>query len=96
MHKQNIENQFLLNHGRNIKRIRKSQRISLDQLALLTGVSLSSLSLFENGKRDLRLSTFYRIVRALSCSDYDLLNERGFELEMGKDEEKSDGTGNKK
>ena len=59
------ENKLLADAGRRIREVRTGQGLSLEQLALLTGISAPALSLIETGKRDPRLTTLMRIAGAL-------------------------------
>jgi len=59
------ENKLLADAGRRIREVRTGQGLSLEQLALLTGISAPALSINENGKRDPRLTTLSRIAEAL-------------------------------
>jgi HTH-type transcriptional regulator, competence development regulator len=59
------EKTLLADAGRRIRETRAAQGLSLEQLALLTGISAPALSVIENGKRDPRLTTFNRIAVAL-------------------------------
>ncbi|ANT63039.1 hypothetical protein AYJ57_21430 (plasmid) [Salipiger sp. CCB-MM3] len=51
--------------GAEIRRQRQAASLSLHDLALLSGISSSALSLIETGKRDARLSTLDKIARSL-------------------------------
>ena len=59
------EKNLLADTGRRIREVRTGQGLSLEQLALLTGISAPALSVIENGKRDPRLTTLNRIAEAL-------------------------------
>ena len=59
------ENKLLADVGRRIRETRAGQKLSLEQLARLTGISAPALSLIETGKRDPRLTTLKRISDAL-------------------------------
>ena len=79
----------LVEIGERIRKIRKGHRLSLHQLALLSGISTSALSLVETGKRDLRITTLNQIASALRITVSDLLGDRVEEVrvaETGKDE----------
>lgn len=52
--------------GAEIRRQRQAAQLSLQELARLSGISGSALSLIETGKRDARLSTLDKIARALN------------------------------
>lgn len=51
--------------GGRIRSLRKANGLSQTQLATLAGLAVPALSLIENGKRDVKLSTFVRLADAL-------------------------------
>ena len=51
--------------GARLRNVRKTNGLSLHELARLCGISAPALSLIETGKRDLRISSLYRIASAL-------------------------------
>lgn len=51
--------------GAAIRRQRLAEGLGLKELARLSGLSISALSLIETGKRDPRLSTLDRIAKSL-------------------------------
>ncbi len=51
-----------------IRALRKARGLSLHELARLCGISASALSLIETGKRDLRVTSLFRIADALRTS----------------------------
>lgn len=51
--------------GARIRKLRESRGLNLHELALLCGISAPALSLIETGKRDLRITSLYRIAGAL-------------------------------
>ena len=61
--------------GRRIRAIRGAQKLNLNELARLTGISAPALSLIETGKRDPRLTTLARIAFALRVPPADLLDD---------------------
>lgn len=61
--------------GRRIRTAREAGGLNLHDLARLSGVSAPALSLIETGKRDLRITTLYRIANALRVQAGALLNE---------------------
>lgn len=67
----------------NIKKIRQSQGVSLYYLAKKTGLNYSTLFIIEKGG-DLRVSTLYKIAKALAVNPRDLL----VEIKDGKSSEK--------
>jgi transcriptional regulator with XRE-family HTH domain len=62
----NEDGDILVQTGAAIRRRRQASSLSLHELALLSGISSSALSLIETGKRDARLSTLGKIARALN------------------------------
>lgn len=62
--------------GGRIRKAREASGLNLHELALLSGVSGPALSLIENGRRDLRLTSLFRIAAALRIGAGDLLEER--------------------
>lgn len=62
--------------GGRIRTAREANDLTLRELARLSGISPSALSLIETGKRDLRLSTLYRIAEALRLDVRDLVEQR--------------------
>ncbi|MFP1130285.1 helix-turn-helix domain-containing protein [Asticcacaulis sp. W401b] len=61
--------------GRRIRALRDAHDLNLNELARLSGFSASALSLIETGKRDLRISSLFRIASALRVSISDLLED---------------------
>ena len=63
----NIEtgNASLKEVGSRIRALRAGRGLNLHELARLCGISASTLSLIETGKRDLRVSSLFRITDAL-------------------------------
>ena len=51
--------------GKSIHDARKKQELTLDDLAFITGIESANLSRIENGKRDPKLSTLFRIAEGL-------------------------------
>ncbi len=70
------ELQRLAEVGSRIRNAREASALNLHELALLSGVSAPALSLIENGKRDLRLTSLFRIAAALRVGAADLFEER--------------------
>lgn len=60
------ETDILTRTGNAIRKSRQASGLNLHELARLTGISASALSLIETGKRDPRLGTLDRIARALN------------------------------
>lgn len=59
--------------GQRIRKAREEAGLTQQELALLCGISTSALSLIETGKRDLRVSSLFRIAAALRVSASALL-----------------------
>ena len=59
--------------GLRIRKAREEAGLTQQELALLCGISTSALSLIETGKRDLRVSSLFRIAAALRVSASALL-----------------------
>ena len=62
--------------GGRIRKVREDRGLNLHELARLSGISASALSLIETGKRDLRVSSLYRIANALRIGPGDLLDDQ--------------------
>lgn len=54
--------------GQNIKKYRKSKKLTQDDLAYLSGVSKQYLAVLESGNKRGRLGIYYRIAVALNVS----------------------------
>ena len=66
-----------LNHvGERIRAARELSGLNLHQLARLSGISAPALSQIETGKRDLRVSSLYRIASALRVDAGELLRSQ--------------------
>jgi len=66
--------------GGRIRTTREAAGLTLHELALLSGVSAPALSLIENGKRDIRLTSLFRIASALRVSAGDVIEERSVDV----------------
>ena len=60
--------------GENIKRLRKQQNLSLLQADYQSSIDESNLSKYEHGKRDLRLSTIFKLAKMLKTHPKNLLD----------------------
>lgn len=60
--------------GQRIREWRLRRELSQAEVARLAGITQASLSNYENGKRDLPLSTLLGVARALNVSIGDLLD----------------------
>ena len=72
----NEANNSLSRVGQRIRAARGSSGLNLHQLARLSGISAPALSQIETGKRDLRVSSLYRIASALRVDAGELLRSR--------------------
>jgi len=70
----NAENERLAEVGGRIRATREARGLNLHELARLSGISASALSLIETGQRDLRITSLYRIANALRIGAGDLLD----------------------
>lgn len=61
--------------GGRIRKMREASGLNLHELARLSGISAPALSRIETGKRDLRITSLYRIAAALRIKARDLLDE---------------------
>ena len=61
--------------GGRIRKARETSGINLHELARLSGISAPALSRIETGKRDLRITSLYRIAAALRIQARDFLDE---------------------
>lgn len=66
--------------GKRIRDNRLSAGLNLHELARLSGISAPALSLIENGKRDLRLSSLFRIAAALRVEATNFLQDQAVNL----------------
>ena len=57
--------QLSLFYGRRVKELRKELKITQQQLADMTGIKREYISLIEQGRTDMQLSTLIRIANAL-------------------------------
>lgn len=63
--------------GRRIRAQRRSAGLSLEQLSLLSGAAVPTLSIIERGKRDVKLSTLVSLADALRIDLPDLFMVEG-------------------
>ena len=59
--------------GQRIRRIRRAKGYSQEQLAEITGISVTHMSHIETGNTKLSMEVFYNIVNALECSADELI-----------------------
>lgn len=62
--------------GKNIKRIRKSQHRTQEDVAFDAGISVKMLSEYENGKREMSSQVLFKIADALMVSVDELVPDR--------------------
>ena len=70
--------------GGRIRNAREERGLNLHELARLSGISASALSLIETGKRDLRVTSLLRIAASLRVAAGDLLGNREEESQASK------------
>lgn len=61
------------NFGANLKRVRQSKNLSLLEADYGSELNESNISKYENGKRDLRLSTIVKLAKMLKVHPKELL-----------------------
>lgn len=61
--------------GRNLRRIRKAEKVTLQSVAASTGLSYPALSRIEVGKSDVKVSTLEKLVEYYGCSYADVFRE---------------------
>lgn len=66
--------------GHRIRSAREAGGLNLHELALLSGISPPALSLIENGKRDLRVTSLFRVAAALRVDAGALLEDRSTDI----------------
>lgn len=71
----NSEQEKLALVGGRIRAARETSGLNLHELARLSGISAPALSRIETGKRDLRVTSLYRIAEALRIKAGDLLDD---------------------
>ena len=64
---------FLNQMGNKIRSIRKSQRMSLEQLSVMTGIDLSNLSFLERGQRNAHILSLKSIADVLKVDVKDFI-----------------------
>ena len=61
--------------GQKIRKFRKIQGLSQEELAEQIGKSAKAISRYENGQTDMDVHTFTKMINALKVSPYELLPE---------------------
>jgi transcriptional regulator with XRE-family HTH domain len=64
--------------GREIREIRRGQKMTQGELAEKANVSLITISRLERGERDPHLGTLARIAKGLGVPPFDLLRSAGY------------------
>ncbi|MGM0557240.1 MAG: helix-turn-helix domain-containing protein [Myxococcota bacterium] len=59
--------------GHNIRRLRKSQELSQEQLSFQAGINRAYLSTVENGKRNISIENIFAVADALDVDPRELL-----------------------
>ena len=67
-----MENQKLKELGRKIVVLRAEKNMTQTELYKLAGLSYTTISFIENGKKVPRVSTLYRIAKVLDVNPYEL------------------------
>ncbi len=70
----NIEKEYLIALGKNIKKIRLQKKISQTEVAYLCGFDKSNLNTIESGKRNPTVISLHKISKALQINLIDLFN----------------------
>lgn len=78
--------------GRRIRARRKSAGLNLEQLSLLSGAAVPTLSIIERGKRDVKLSTLVSLADALRIELPDLFTVNGTEDPLSESLERTGGS----
>lgn len=58
----------LYNFGQKLLKLRKSKSLTLQELEAMTDIDNSNLSKYESGSIDIRLTTLYKLSKALGIS----------------------------
>ena len=66
--------EYLINFGKQVKKIRQQNGLSQEGLALLCGLDRSYIGGVERGERNVSLINLYKIAKALNISLSDLFN----------------------
>lgn len=79
-------NDFKKDLGINIRKIRQQKKMTQEDLSLESTVSRSHIAMIEAGKRDITISTLFKISRALNSNmqqifDFDDVEKYKFNIE---------------
>lgn len=67
-------NKDLINFGQRLKKLRKLKNVTLQEVSDTTGLSVSFLSLVENGKSGISLANMQKILKRFDSSIHDLID----------------------
>ncbi len=72
--------------GRNLRRLRHKKSLTQEYLSLESSISRSHIAMIESGKRDVTISTLFKISRAMKITlkelfDFDNLDDYTFDIE---------------
>lgn len=67
-------NEELTNFGQRLKKLRKLRKVTLQEVSDATGISVSFLSLVENGKSGISLANMQKILKRFDSSIHDLID----------------------
>ncbi len=81
MESKKLKKEILMKFGKNLKTIRKNNKLSYRKLAALCDVDHSIIKKYEDGKKDLRLLTIVDLALGLEIHPRELMN---FDLELKK------------
>lgn len=66
------EQEKIIAFGKNVRRIRKSKNLTMEELANTAEIEISQIYRIENAVRDIRLSTMFTIAKALAVHPQEL------------------------
>jgi transcriptional regulator with XRE-family HTH domain len=69
------EEEFLIEFGKSLNKIRKGKGLSMRQLAAMCKIDHSDIGKIEKGKINITILTLYELANTLECSTKDLLPE---------------------
>ena len=70
----NRKKEYIIAFGANLRRIRKSKKMSMEKLALAAGIEYSQVFEIEHGKINTTISTIHLIAAALDIAEKDLFD----------------------
>jgi transcriptional regulator with XRE-family HTH domain len=76
---------FRKNLGENIKKIRLERKMTQEQVSLESSISRSHIAMIEAGKRDVSVSSLFKLSRALNVNlkeifSFDDINKYSFDI----------------